>query len=73
MKNVVGVPNSKVNTTEQWDFPNCWAPLQSIVIQGLERTGHSIAKYVSFKMAQSWIHTTYTGYVEHGYMFEKVS
>ncbi|XP_065217876.1 trehalase-like isoform X2 [Planococcus citri] len=68
-----GVPTSKENTTQQWDYPNCWAPLQAIVIQGLERTKHPIARYVAFKMAQNWVKTLYTGFSLHGFMYEKYS
>lgn len=71
--NVLGVPTSKDNTTQQWDFPNNWSPLQAIVIQGMERSQHPIGKYIAYKMAQRWIKTTYTGFNEHGYMYEKVS
>lgn len=70
---MIGVPSSKENTTQQWDYPNCWAPLQAFVIQGLERTRHPIARYIAFKMAQNWIHTMYSGFLEQGYMYEKVS
>jgi len=64
---------SKDNTQQQWDFPNSWPPLESIVVQGLERTGHPVARFIAFKMAQSWIHTAHTGFIKQGYMFEKVS
>lgn len=30
-----GVPTSLVNTTQQWDFPNAWAPLQFWIIEAL--------------------------------------
>lgn len=66
------VPTSLSNTTEQWDFPNGWAPLQAIVIQGLERTGHPMARYIAFNMAQKWIKTTYAGFQANDTMFEKV-
>lgn len=66
-----GVPTSLINTTEQWDYPNCWPPLQAIVIQGLERSNHPVAKYIAFGLAQNWVRTMYTGFVTYGVMFEK--
>lgn len=66
------IPTSLKQTGEQWDYPNGWAPLQAIVIQGLERTGHPMARYIAFNMAQKWIKTTYAGFQENATMFEKV-
>lgn len=29
-----GLPTSMKNSGQQWDFPNGWAPLQHMVIEG---------------------------------------
>ena len=30
------MPTSLVNTTQQWDFPNAWPPLQMVMIEALQ-------------------------------------
>ena len=35
-----GVVTTLVNSTQQWDYPNGWAPLQWIAIEGLKQYGH---------------------------------
>lgn len=69
---ILGVPTSTVNSTQQWDYPNCWPPLQAMVIQGLDRTNYKPAQTVAINLAKSWINTNYVGYVNSGTMFEKV-
>ncbi|KRT85218.1 hypothetical protein AMK59_227, partial [Oryctes borbonicus] len=34
-----GIPMTVTHTGEQWDFPNAWPCLQSIVVEGLEKSG----------------------------------
>lgn len=66
------MPTSNVNSTQQWDYPNCWPPLQAMVIQGLDRTNYKPAQTVAINLAKSWINTNYIGFVNNGTMFEKV-
>jgi len=61
-----------VNSSQQWDYPNCWPPLQAMVIQGLDRTNYKPAQTVAINLAKSWINTNYIGYINSGTMFEKV-
>lgn len=61
-----------MNSTQQWDYPNCWPPLQAMVIQGLDRTNYKPAQTVAINLAKSWINTNYIGFVNNGTMFEKV-
>lgn len=61
------------NSTQQWDFPNCWAPLQAFAIHGLDNTGNPEAKKIAFNLAQAWIRTTYEGWRNATEMYEKVS
>lgn len=68
-----GVPTSNVNSSQQWDYPNCWPPLQAMVIQGLDRTNYKPAQTVAINLAKSWINTNYVGFITSGTMFEKVS
>lgn len=68
-----GIPASLIDTNEQWDFPNAWPPLQSIVIQGLDSTGHQGAQQLAFEIAEKWIHSNYKGYLQNEHkIFEKV-
>ncbi|XP_063799554.1 trehalase [Pseudophryne corroboree] len=66
-----GIPTSLNNTGQQWDFPNGWAPLQHMVIEGLEQTQSSKAKEIAFKLAQKWVKVNYKVYKTYDAMFEK--
>lgn len=68
-----GIPTTIHNTTQQWDFPNCWAPLQSFVIQGLEKSGNPTAERIAYNLARAWIKTMYEGFQNGTQMYEKVS
>ena len=52
----------------QWAYPNGWAPLQFITIQGLERYGyHEDAR----RLALKWIKTNLDWFNAHGVFLEK--
>lgn len=52
----------------QWAYPNGWAPLQFIVVQGLERYGyHNEARHLALK----WLKTNLDWYQQHGVFLEK--
>jgi alpha,alpha-trehalase len=52
----------------QWAYPNGWAPLHFIVIEGLERYGyHDDAK----RIATKWLKTNLNWFNEHGVFLEK--
>lgn len=59
-------------SSQQWDYPNAWPPLQAYIIQGLDRTGHSCAQQVAAKMAEVWLSSNYKGFAEKLTMYEKV-
>lgn len=67
-----GTPTSLYNTTQQWDFPNAWPPLQAFIIQGLDRSEDKNAQQVAAKLADVWLRTNYKGFSEEKMMFEKV-
>jgi alpha,alpha-trehalase len=49
-----GLSTSTVETGQQWDAPNGWAPLQWIAVQGLERYGeHALAREVGTRFLES--------------------
>jgi alpha,alpha-trehalase len=63
-KRVPGIPT----VPTQWAYPNGWAPLHLIVVQGLERYGyHEDAKRIALK----WVKTNLDWYNEHGIFLEK--
>ena len=47
-----GVPTSLVKSGQQWDFPNCWPPIEHILVQGLEATGLTDARHTSHPASQ---------------------
>jgi alpha,alpha-trehalase len=52
----------------QWAYPNGWAPLQFIVIKGLQRYGyHADAE----RMARKWVKTNLDWFNQHGVFLEK--
>ncbi|XP_008486345.1 trehalase-like, partial [Diaphorina citri] len=64
-------PTSLFNSTQQWDYPNAWAPLQAFIIQGLDYTQDKLAKQVAYRLAEKWLFTNYMGYETSKAMFEK--
>lgn len=52
----------------QWAYPNGWAPLQYLIIRGLEKYGyHTEAKRIALK----WIKTNNDWFIKHGVFLEK--
>jgi alpha,alpha-trehalase len=52
----------------QWAYPNGWAPLQWIVIQGLERYGYTSD---AERIAKKWLKTCTDWYMTHNELLEK--
>ncbi|KAH8513203.1 hypothetical protein H0E87_006479 [Populus deltoides] len=53
------------------DFPNGWAPLQHMIVEGLLRSGLKEARSLAEDIAVRWIKTNYIGYKKTGAMHEK--
>lgn len=68
-----GVPNTLYPTGEQWDFPNVWAPMQYILVEGLDNLGTPEAKAMSKRWGYRWVKSNFEAYRETLAMFEKVS
>ncbi|BES99964.1 trehalase (brush-border membrane glycoprotein) [Nesidiocoris tenuis] len=66
-----GTPTSESYSGEQWDYPNAWPPLQSIVIQGLDNLGVYNATEFAYHLANQWLKSLLAGYKKYGKMFEK--
>ena len=64
-----GVPASMLKTGEQWDFPNCWPPLEHMLVEGLEKTDLPEAKLLAFKIAEKRIQSAYLNFQEKGHKF----
>ncbi|MBN8807102.1 MAG: alpha,alpha-trehalase TreF [Sphingomonas sp.] len=63
-----GLRTTTVVTTQQWDRPNGWAPLQWIAVAGLRRYGHD---ELADMIADRWLATVEGFYDETGALFEK--
>ncbi|KAK9511962.1 hypothetical protein O3M35_000516 [Rhynocoris fuscipes] len=66
-----GLPASVEYSSEKWDFPNAWPPLQSYIIQGFDKLGLEDGTNVAFHFAQKWIRTVYNGFQKNGKLYEK--
>ncbi|XP_052170734.1 probable trehalase [Diospyros lotus] len=67
----VGIATSLTNTGQQWDFPNGWAPLQHMIVEGLLKYGSKEARSMAEDIAIRWIRTNHDAYKQSGAMHEK--
>jgi alpha,alpha-trehalase len=63
-----GLRTTTVESGQQWDFPNGWAPLQWLAVQGLARYGHRTLAQI---IAVRWVETVEAEYERSGRMLEK--
>ena len=63
-----GLATTTVQTGEQWDMPNGWAPLQWIAIRGLDDYGQ---KELAATIARRWIRRNIAVFDETGKLVEK--
>lgn len=61
-----GVLTSLYNTSQQWDAPNAWPPLQYFVVEGLQSHGDAAAQKLASQVAQTWLESNYKGYLQNG-------
>jgi hypothetical protein len=57
---------------EQWDWPNVWAPMQHMLIVGLDNLCDDRTKKIAQSWAQRWVQGNYLAYKDTNAMFEKV-
>ncbi len=63
-----GLQTTTVQTGQQWDSPNGWAPLQWIAVKGLKNYGHDkLAKEITLR----WMNINEEVYKKTGKMMEK--
>jgi alpha,alpha-trehalase len=63
-----GLKTTLLQTGQQWDQPNGWAPLQWIAVAGLGRYGHDA---LAREIARRWIDTVGATFARTGLLFEK--
>lgn len=63
-----GVLTSTLQTGQQWDAPNGWAPLQWVAYKGLSNYQHQA---LADDIKRRWMHLNETTYKETGKMMEK--
>lgn len=63
-----GLRTTLVDSGQQWDRPNGWAPLQWIAVAGLRRYGHDA---LAQEIARRWIATVSATYARTGLIYEK--
>ncbi|KAL5551550.1 hypothetical protein UlMin_001726 [Ulmus minor] len=66
-----GIATSLTNSGEQWDYPNGWAPIQHMIIEGLAKSGLNKARLMAEDIAMRWIRTNYVTYKKTGTIHEK--
>ncbi|KAL9330054.1 hypothetical protein ACSQ67_005057 [Phaseolus vulgaris] len=66
-----GVATSLTDSGQQWDFPNGWAPLQHMLVEGLLKSGLQEARSLAEEIAIGWVTTNYIVYKKTGSMHEK--
>lgn len=68
-----GVPNTLMESGEQWDYPNAWPPMQHMMIGGLENLRTEAAGAMATALAEKWVYTNWVAFVRTGAMYEKYS
>ena len=63
-----GLLTTPLETGQQWDAPNGWAPLQWIAVRGLETYGEDA---LAHEIARRWLATVARSYCETGKLVEK--
>nr|WP_159464823.1 alpha,alpha-trehalase [Scandinavium goeteborgense] len=63
-----GILTTEYDSGEQWDFPNGWAPLQWMAIQGFKLYGNDA---LGDEIARSWLKTVNHFYQHHQKVIEK--
>ncbi len=63
-----GLRTTLIDSGQQWDSPNGWAPLQWIAVAGLRRYGHDA---LAREIATRWISTVDATYATTGLLYEK--
>jgi alpha,alpha-trehalase len=78
---VAGLSTSTVHSKQQWDYPNAWAPLQDLIIDGVRNCAKlmknmsvedaTLLTTFSKKISSRWLKTNILAWKNSGYMYEK--
>lgn len=63
-----GLRTTQIDSGQQWDRPNGWAPLQWIAVAGLQRYDHDAQ---AREIAKRWVDTVNATFERTGLLFEK--
>jgi len=66
-----GVVTSQTQSSQQWDFPNAWPPLQDIMIRGLLKLNTNYSNRLAYQICNNWITSNIIGLTNNQTMFEK--
>jgi len=66
-----GIATTLALTEHQWDWPNAWAPLQEMLIEGLERTQTRAGEELALSVARDWTASNSKAWRRTHYMYEK--
>jgi len=66
-----GRPASLINSGQQWDFPNAWAPLEYFFVEALENLKNETANKYAKIAATQWLENNYCSWLETDKMYEK--
>ena len=47
---------------QQWDFPNAWAPLQDMTIDGLLMMPNNMGRALAMKLVHTWVGTNFVAF-----------
>jgi alpha,alpha-trehalase len=65
-----GIATSLVESGQQWDFPNAWAPGTHMIVEAIQTYAPDEEEYAK-ELAHSWIKTAHQVWEATGFMHEK--
>ena len=66
-----GIATSLAHTGHQWDFPNAWAPLVHMLVEGCAGWGGDEGKALAADVARKWVQGNSRLLTSTGFMHEK--
>lgn len=53
------------------DFPNAWAPLVDMIVEGLDASGIMRGRVMAMEISRNWLRSNFVAYQQVGKMIEK--
>uniref|UniRef100_A0A7E4UL98 Trehalase n=1 Tax=Panagrellus redivivus TaxID=6233 RepID=A0A7E4UL98_PANRE len=66
-----GVPQSTINSSQQWDFPNGWSHVNHMIIEGFRKSNSPQMQEEAFALATKWVRGNYKVFNATKHMYEK--